>query len=140
MNAEARAGAVNGATLNETAQADGQSFAIRGDYDPRFRPVVEAFKENYRLGEEIGSSVSVMIDGEVVVDIWGGWRDRAMTQPWDRETTVCMMSVAKGVTAIAFNMLLDRGLVDLDQPVAAYWPEFAQNGKDGILVRWILDH
>ena len=102
--------------MNEVEHADGQSFAIRGDYDERFRPVVEAFKENYRLGEELGSSVSVMIDGQPVVDIWGGYRDRAMTQVWDRDTTVCMMSVAKGVTAIAFNMLLDRGLVDLDEP------------------------
>jgi CubicO group peptidase (beta-lactamase class C family) len=126
--------------LNEIEHSDGQSFPICGDYDERFRPVVEAFKENYRLGEEIGSSVSVTIDGQPVVDLWGGYRDRTMSRPWDRDTTVCMMSVAKGVTAIAFNMLLDRGLVDLDEPVATYWPEFAQNGKDQILVRWILDH
>jgi CubicO group peptidase (beta-lactamase class C family) len=131
---------MKGMELNEVEHSDGLSFAIHGDYDERFRPVVDAFKENYRLGEEIGSSVSVMIDGKPVVDIWGGYRDQARTQAWDRDTTVCMMSVAKGVTAIAFNMLLDRGLVDLDEPVAAYWPEFAQNGKEGILVRWILDH
>ena len=126
--------------LNETVEAEGVSYPIRGSCDERFRPVVEAFKENYRLDQEIGSAVSVMIDGKPVVDIWGGYRGQTRTVPWDEHTTVCMMSVAKGITAIAFNMLVDRGLVDLDAPVAKYWPEFAQNGKEGILVRWLLDH
>jgi CubicO group peptidase (beta-lactamase class C family) len=126
--------------LNETVDARGASFPLHGHYDARYRPVVEAFAENYRQEDETGSSVSVIVDGKTVVDIWGGYRDGARTRPWDRETTVCMMSVAKGVTAICFNMLVDRGLVDLDAPVATYWPEFAQNGKGAIPVRWILDH
>jgi CubicO group peptidase (beta-lactamase class C family) len=126
--------------LNEVVEADGARFAIRGGYDERFRPVVDAFKENYRLGEETGSSCSVTIEGKSVVDIWGGFRDGARTRNWDAATTVCMMSVAKGITGVCFNMLIDRGLVDPDRPVAHYWPEFAQKGKDRILVRWILDH
>ena len=126
--------------LNETVDARGSSFPLHGQYDARYRPVVEAFAENYREEDETGSSVSVIVDGKTVVDIWGGYRDGARTRPWDRETTVCMMSVAKGVTGICFNMLVDRGLVDLDAPVAAYWPEFAQNKKGAIPVRWILDH
>ena len=126
--------------LNEIVEADGASYAIRGSYHERFRPVVDAFEESYRLGQETGSATTVMIDGQTVVDIWGGFRDAARTKPWDAGTTVCMMSVAKGIAGISFNMLIDRGLVDPDEPVATYWPEFAQNGKAKVLVRWILDH
>jgi CubicO group peptidase (beta-lactamase class C family) len=126
--------------LIETVEADGVRYPIRGHYDDRFRPVVEAFKENYRLGEETGSSCAIVIDGRHVVDIWGGFADGARTREWDGHTTVCMMSVAKGITGISFNMLIDRGLVDPDAPVAKYWPEFAKNGKEAIKVRWILDH
>src|SRR5690606_40466687 len=77
---------------------------------------------------------------DLVVDVWGGWRDGAMTRPWDAPTTVCMMSVAKGITAICFNMLIDRGLVDPDAYVVEYWPEYGQNGKEKTRVRHILDH
>jgi len=126
--------------VNETVEKDGVSHPIAGACDEAFRPILEAFKQNYLKEDEVGSSVSVVVDGRTVVDIWGGFRDGARTRPWDRATTVCMMSVAKGMTGIAFNMLVDRGLVDIDEPVATYWPEFAQNGKAGIKVRWILDH
>ncbi|MEO6380307.1 MAG: serine hydrolase domain-containing protein [Caulobacteraceae bacterium] len=126
--------------LHETVEADGAHYAIQGGYDERFHAVVEAFKENFRLGQETGASVAITIDGWTVVDIWGGFRDAARTQAWAADTTVCMMSVAKGITGIAFNMLIDRGLVDPDATVATYWPEFAQNGKADILVRWLLDH
>ena len=130
----------DGGALDETVEARGARFPIRGRYDEAFRPVVEAFKQNFEVEDEVGSAVSVIVDGRTVVDVWGGFRDGARTDPWDAASTVCMMSVAKGITGIAFNMLVDRGLVDIDQPVARYWPEFAQNGKAGILVRWLLDH
>ncbi len=81
-----------------------------------------------------------LLDGQTVVDLWGGWARADQSQAWDAHSTVCMMSVAKGVTAIAFNMAVDRGLIDIDKPVAHYWPEFAQAGKQDILVRWLLDH
>jgi CubicO group peptidase (beta-lactamase class C family) len=128
------------ATLNESVEARGSTIPIHGTYDPAYRPVVEAFKENFRVEDETGSACSVMKNGRVVVDLWGGFADRERTRPWEQHSTVCMMSVAKGVTAIAFNMLVDRGLIDVDAPVAKYWPEFAQNGKAGIKVRWLLDH
>jgi CubicO group peptidase (beta-lactamase class C family) len=127
-------------TLSETIEARGGTFPIHGAYDPAYRPVVDAFMENYRLEDETGSSCSVMKNGRTVVDIWGGFANRERTRPWEQHSTVCMMSVAKGVTAIAFNMLVDRGLIEVDAPVAHYWPEFAQNGKAGIKVRWLLDH
>ena len=126
--------------LNRTLTRDGQDYAFSGSVDPRFEGVAQAFIENYRVEDELGSAVAVTLDGEPVVDLWGGFANQARTRPWERDTLVCMMSVAKGITAVCFNMLLDRGLVELDAPVARYWPEFARNGKDAILVRHILDH
>ncbi|MGO6986362.1 serine hydrolase domain-containing protein [Rhizobium leguminosarum] len=126
--------------LNERLAAGGRTYHFGGDYDPTFRGVVDAFIENYAIEEEIGSATALMIDGRKVVDVWGGFRDAGFQQSWQAETIVCMMSVAKGVSGIAFNILIDRGLVDPEQPVARYWPEFAQNGKEGLLVRHVLDH
>jgi len=128
------------ATLDEVVEARDARFPLHGRYNPRFRPVVDAFAENYRTEDETGSACAVVLDGATVVDIWGGWRDNARTDPWDEATTVCMMSVAKGVTGIVFNMAVDSGLIDVDAPVATYWPEFAQAGKADIPVRWLLDH
>ena len=126
--------------LDRSLNRDGHEYPFAGTYDPRFEGVVEAFLENYRVEDELGSAVAVTLDGQPVVDLWGGFTSQERSHPWKKDTLVCMMSVAKGVTAICFNMLIDRGLVDLDAPVARYWPEFAKNGKDGILVRHILDH
>ena len=126
--------------LNRSLTRDGQDYPVSGRCDPRFEGVIEAFLENYRVEDELGSCVAVTLDGKPVVDIWGGFASQARDRLWERDTIVCMMSVAKGITAICFNMLLDRGLVELDAPVARYWPEFAKNGKDAILIRHILDH
>jgi CubicO group peptidase (beta-lactamase class C family) len=126
--------------LNETIEARGGVFPLRGRFDERFRPVVDAFITNFREEEELGAATSVVVDGETVVDLWGGWAQADRSADWDEHTTVCMMSVAKGVTGICFNMLIDRGLVDPDERIAHYWPEFAQNGKQDITVRMVLDH
>lgn len=126
--------------LNETVTARGTTFVFAGEYEPEFRPAVDAFIGNYEVEEEIGSASALYVDGRKVFDIWAGFRDEAKTKPWRQDTIVCMMSVAKGISGIAFNILIDRGLVDPDAPVAKYWPEFAQNGKEGILVRHVLDH
>lgn len=120
--------------------ADGRELVVRGTVHPAFEGVVDAFVANHLDDEEFGSAVSVVVDGETVVDVWGGWVDPERTREWDRDTIVCMMSVAKGITAIAFMMLVDRGLVDLDAPVAEVWPEFAANGKERLPVRYLLDH
>jgi CubicO group peptidase (beta-lactamase class C family) len=126
--------------FRETIEARGSSFTLNGICDEDFAPVFEAFMENFRVEEELGAACSVVIDGETVVDLWGGWANADRTREWDEHQTVCMMSVAKGVTGISFNMLVDQGLVDIDKPVAYYWPEFTQGGKEDILVRWCLDH
>jgi len=126
--------------VRETVEARGATFPISGRIDPRFRPMLDAFLENFREEDEIGAATSVVLDGRTVVDLWGGWKRGDRSQAWERGTTVCMMSVAKGITGICFNMLVDRGLIDVDAPVARYWPEFGQAGKEKIPVRWILDH
>jgi CubicO group peptidase (beta-lactamase class C family) len=119
---------------------DGKDFAIEGSCDPQFAPVRSASETNYATEEEVGSCVSVVVDGKPVVDLWGGWRDKACSQPCERDTIVCMTSVCKLVSAITFNMLIDSGLIDLDAPIAKYLPEFAQSGKEKIPVRYALDH
>ena len=126
--------------FHETVSARGSDYALHGRYDPRFRTVADAFVANFRDEEELGAGCSVVIDGQTVVDLWGGYARADHSAEWDERSTVCMMSVAKGVTGIAFNMCVDRGRIDIDKPVAYYWPEFAQNGKQDILVRWCLDH
>jgi CubicO group peptidase (beta-lactamase class C family) len=127
--------------MDSTVRKGAATFPVHGHCAPGFEPVREAFEQNFMGAlEEVGACASVVVDGRVVVDLWGGWRDAARTQPWERDTIVCMMSVAKAVSATCLHMLVDRGQVDLDAPVARYWPEFAQNGKQGVLVRHVLDH
>ena len=121
-------------------RARGAVFPLAGRYDAEFRPVVDAFVENFRVEDEIGAACAIVVGGRTVVDLWGGWRDGAKSRAWDAPSTVCMMSVAKGITAICFNMLIDRGQVDPDALVVEYWPEYGQNGKQKTRVRHFLDH
>ena len=93
-----------------------------------------------RLLQEEASILAVDLDGETVVDLWGGYRDQERTTPWTQDTIVNVWSTTKTMTALAALTLVERGLLDVDAPVAQYWPEFAQNGKDGVLVRHILGH
>lgn len=126
--------------LKSEIVARGAKYPLAGIYEPEFQPVVDAFIENFNVEDEVGAACSIVLSGRTVVDIWGGWRDAGMTRPWEAPTTVCMMSVAKGITAICFNMLIDRGVVDPDAYVAEYWPEYGRNGKEKTRVRHILDH
>lgn len=118
----------------------GHGFRIHGHCDPHFAAVRTAFEENFRDRGELGAAVAVTVDGEMVVDLWGGWADAARTRPWERDTLVNVWSTTKGPTALCLHILADRGLVDLDAPVAAYWPEFAAAGKENVLVRHLLSH
>jgi CubicO group peptidase (beta-lactamase class C family) len=126
--------------LDEKIEARGGVWPLHGRYDEAFRPAVDAFIANFREEEELGAGCSVVIDGRTVLDLWGGWARADRSKEWDEHSTVCMMSVAKGVTGIAFNMCVDKGLIDIDRPIADYWPEFAQNGKQAITPRMVLDH
>jgi CubicO group peptidase (beta-lactamase class C family) len=114
--------------------------AVHGHIDPRFDKVAEALGEEIGSGNEVGAAIAIDIDGESVLDIWGGHADAARTVPWGEDTIVNVWSSTKTVTSLAALMLADRGVLDLDEPVASYWPEFAANGKAKVLVRHVLSY
>lgn len=113
---------------------------VQGQCDERFGAVRDAFAGNFDKGLDVGASVAVAVDGEMVVDLWGGYADEAKTKPWERDTLTNVWSSTKTVTALCALMLADRGELDVDAPVSRYWPEFAANGKEGVLVRHLLSH
>jgi CubicO group peptidase (beta-lactamase class C family) len=116
------------------------SIPVYGSCDARFAKVREIFQRSFDTGVEIGASVSFVLDGKSVVDLWGGHYDAARTREWERDTLVNVFSTTKGMTAICANQLLERGLLDLEAPVAKYWPEFAAAGKENLPVKWLLTH
>lgn len=115
-------------------------ISISGTCAPEFSSVREAFERNFRERGEVGAAVCVYKDGKKVVDLWGGYKDLAHAQAWEEDTIVIMNSVAKSMSALCVHILIDRGKIDFDAPVATYWPEFAQAGKDKVLVRHVLSH
>src|SRR3954466_6212591 len=100
-----------------------------GTCSARFDPLRELFSAKLVSGEDLGASLAVNIDGEMVVDLWGGWADEARNVPWTEGTIACVFSTTKTMTALAALVLVDRGELDLDANVAAYWPEFAARAK-----------
>ena len=113
---------------------------IEGKCEPRFEAVRDALARYLDSGEELGASLVVDIDGDLVVDLWGGFCDQARTVPWTERTITNVWSSTKTVTSLAALMLADRGELDVDAPVARYWPEFAAAGKEGVLVRHLMSH
>lgn len=113
---------------------------IAGRCDPRFAPVRDAFSANFAERGDIGAAVCLVVGGEPVVDLVGGWRDAGRTERWQDDTLVNLWSTTKGIAAIAFAMLVDRGLMAYDDPVARHWPEFAAEGKEAITVGMLLSH
>ena len=112
---------------------------LHGTCKPGFETVQDAFEANFADELEVGAAAAVTVDGEFVVDIWAGDADTEGT-PWQRDTIVNVYSTTKTMAAVCMLMLADRGELDFDAPVARYWPEFAQNGKDGVLVRHVMAH
>ena len=113
---------------------------IQGYCDERFAAVGEAFALNFAERDEVGASVAITLEGEFVVDLWGGSRDEARSLPWEEDTLVNVYSTTKTMSALCVLLLADRGEIDLCAPVKVYWPEFAQNGKDRIEVRHLMSH
>jgi CubicO group peptidase (beta-lactamase class C family) len=114
--------------------------AIHGHCDPRFSAVRDAFVANFAAGREVGASFAATLDGNLVLDLWGGSADAAGRRRWERDTIVNVFSTTKAMTALCAHILADRGLLDFDAPVARYWPEFAQAGKSELPVRYLLSH
>jgi CubicO group peptidase (beta-lactamase class C family) len=113
---------------------------IDGHVSPGFELVREAFRENFDQLGEVGAAVAVYHHGRLVVDLWGGTRDKEQGSPWEPDTLQLVFSTTKGLTSTVANLLVQRGQLDLDAPVAEYWPEFAASGKASVPVRWLLCH
>ncbi|HEX7406332.1 MAG TPA: serine hydrolase domain-containing protein [Candidatus Binatia bacterium] len=113
---------------------------ICGSCDARFAGVRNALAQNFRAHGEVGAAVAITVEGRLVVDLWAGWVDRERTRAWQRDTLVNVFSVGKGMAALSLLILVERGQVDLDAPVARYWPEFAARGKRDVTVRMLLCH
>lgn len=119
---------------------------VHGEVEPGFEGVREAFARNFERDDarDVGAAFCLYVEGRSVVDLWGGTRHstdgQAASLPYDGETLQLLYSATKAATATCANLLLDRGLLDLDAPVASYWPEFAQGGKERVTVRWLLTH
>jgi CubicO group peptidase (beta-lactamase class C family) len=112
---------------------------VHGTCDERFETVRASLAASFDAGLDVGASAAVVLDGELVADVWGGVIDDDGT-PWDRDTIVNVFSTTKTMTALCALLLADRGDLDVDAPVVKYWPEFAANGKGGVLVRHLLGH
>jgi CubicO group peptidase (beta-lactamase class C family) len=113
---------------------------VRGHVAPGFEPVRDTFESNFEERGEVGAGFTLFVDGQMVVDIVGGVIDRTTDQPYTSDTLQVVFSSTKGATAACASLLAQRGLLDFDAPVATYWPEFAQAGKESIPVRWLLCH
>ncbi len=118
----------------------GEAVEVQGHCEPRFASVRDAFAQSFARGLDVGASLAAFLDGAPVVDLWGGFADAARTRPWQRDTIVNVYSSTKTQAATVVWMLADRGALDLDAPVAHYWPEFGRAGKEGVLVRHVLSH
>ena len=113
---------------------------VSGNTSPHFSAVREAFERSFADGLELGAALAVVVEGETVVDLWGGHRTLDRSQAWQADTLVNVWSVGKGVMALAIAMLADRGQLDYAVPVARYWPEFAAGGKGDITVDQVMSH
>ena len=113
---------------------------IQGNFDEKFKSIVDCYENQFNLGLDIGSSLAVTYEGEIVIDIWAGTRDKAQTLPWEENTIVNVFSSTKNATSLSAYVLADQGKLDFSAPVAKYWPEFAQKGKEKILVSHIMSH
>jgi CubicO group peptidase (beta-lactamase class C family) len=113
---------------------------IGGTWDVRFASVGETLGRLVDEGQDVGASACVVVEGEVVADVWAGHADAERTRPWERDTITNVWSTTKTMTALSALVLADRGDLDVDAPVATYWPEFAANGKEGVLVRHLMSH
>ncbi len=119
---------------------EGKHVAISGHVEPGFEAVADTFAENFVSRNELGAACSMYVDGAEVVDLWGGVRNRRTREPWQRDTMVIVWSATKGMSGLAIALAVSRGLLDYDERVCRYWPEFAQQGKDRITVRQLLSY
>lgn len=114
--------------------------SVKGFCRPGYEPVLSAFKDNFERLEEVGATVCVNVEGETVVDLYGGHTDESKKTEWGEDTLSIIFSCTKAATALCAHLLIDRGDLELDAPVGKYWPEFAKAGKKDATVRMMLNH
>ena len=113
---------------------------VQGRCSNRFEPLRQLFEALLASGDDLGASLALTVNGRFEVDLWGGWMDEARTRPWTEHTVVNVWSTTKTVTSLAALLLVDRGELDVDKPIAHYWPEFAAAGKQTITLGQVLDY
>src|ERR1700748_351680 len=113
---------------------------IHGLCASNFAGVRDAFERNFTQNGEAGAAVAVWVSGNLVVTLWGGSADGAGTRPWRENTITTVLSGTKGLTSTCVHQLVDRGELDLQAPIARYWPEFGQAGKEDITLAMVLSH
>jgi CubicO group peptidase (beta-lactamase class C family) len=114
------------------------AIELHGQVAPGWEPVADAFRRNFEEHNELGAAVAVYRSGQPVVDLWAGVADARTAREWERDTVALVMSTTKGATGICIHLLVQRGLLDVDAPIARYWPEFGQAGKQDITLRLAL--
>jgi CubicO group peptidase (beta-lactamase class C family) len=114
--------------------------SVGGFTRDKFAGVRAAFEGNLASGADLGACFTATVEGETVVDLWGGWADEARTRPWEKDTIVNVYSTTKTMTALTALLIADRGELDFDAPVAKYWPEFAANDKSQVKVSHLMSH
>jgi CubicO group peptidase (beta-lactamase class C family) len=117
-----------------------KGIEVHGQAAAGFESLVDVFVQNWERYQEIGAGFSLYVDGVEKVSIWGGWADPEAGRPWQEDTMAVTFSATKGVTAICVHHLAEHGRIDLDAPMARYWPEFGAAGKENISIRWVLSH
>ncbi|ORW06169.1 serine hydrolase domain-containing protein [Mycobacterium kyorinense] len=113
---------------------------IQGTCASGFERVRDAFRQNFALRGEVGAAVAAWVDGALVVNLWGGCADAAGERPWREDTLATVLSTTKGLSSTCVHQLVERGEIDLDAPVARYWPEFGQAGKEAITIAMVMSH
>ncbi len=120
--------------------SDPSEVPINGACASGFETVRDAFEQNFVERGEIGAAVAVWVEGDLVVNLWGGWADAAGQRPWREDTLASIFSGSKGLTSTCMHLLADRGEIDLHAPVARYWPEFGRAGKEDITLAMVMSH
>jgi CubicO group peptidase (beta-lactamase class C family) len=128
------------ATMDRAPELLHPDHRIHGEVSKGFEGVRDAFEENFSRHNELGAACCVYRDGEKVVDLWGGVRNKVTGEPWEADTMVLVFSATKGLAAMVMALAHSRGLLDYEERVCTYWPEFGQNGKENITVRQLLAH
>jgi CubicO group peptidase (beta-lactamase class C family) len=113
---------------------------IQGTVASGFEKVKTEFEKNFTVRGEIGAACAIYLEDQKVVDLWGGYKDKNKVLPWQKDTIIPVFSTTKGLSAMAITLAHSRGLLDYNEKVCAYWPEFAQNGKEKITIKQLLDY